>query len=61
MNILSLKYFPDNIYDSENMIKIWNYWKHQQTFQEMDLSQDEVGSVICTNKFAGWVSNNFRD
>ena len=32
-----------------------------QTFQEMDLSQDEVGSLICTNKFAGWDSNNFRD
>ena len=32
-----------------------------QTCQEMDLSQDEVSSVICTNNFAGWVSNNFRD
>ena len=30
-------------------------------FQEMDVSQDEVGSLICTNKFAGWDSNNFRD
>ena len=26
-----------------------------QTFQEMDLSQDEVGSLMCTNKFAGWI------
>ena len=32
-----------------------------QTFQEMELSQDEVCSVICTSQFAGWVWNNFRD
>ena len=32
-----------------------------QTCQEMELSQDEVCSVICNSQFAGWVLNNFRD
>ena len=32
-----------------------------QTFQEMELSQVEVGSLIHTNKFSGWISNNVRD
>ena len=32
-----------------------------QTFKKMELSQDEFGSLIYTNKFSGWISNNVRD